>query len=399
VKILIVQESDWLKRGPHQQHQLADRLSLRGHQIRVIDYEIRWREQEKGGLYSKRQVFNNVSKINTEAKVTVIRPGIIKISILDYISLIFTHQKEINRQIDEFQPDVIVGFGILNSYLALRAVKRKRIPFVYYWIDVLHRLIPFKPLQFIGRIAEQKALRQADKVLTINDKLKDYVVTMGAVADKTEVIRAGIDIEQFKPTADFGDIRRQYGLKETDIVLFFMGWLYHFSGLKEVAAKLAEASDEKLKLLIVGEGDAFEELKEIRDKSNLQNNIILVGQKSYAQMPALISAADICLLPAYPREKVMQDIVPIKLYEYMAMGKTVISTRLPGVMREFGEDNGVIYIDEPEDAINEAKNLIEYGKISELGARAREFVLKYSWDSITDQFEKILKEVIKEKRK
>lgn len=399
MKILIVQESDWLKRGPHQQHQLADRLSLRGHQIRVIDYEIRWREQEKGGLYSKRQVFNNVSKINTEAKVTVIRPGIIKISILDYISLIFTHQKEINRQIDEFQPDVIVGFGILNSYLALRAVKRKRIPFVYYWIDVLHRLIPFKPLQFIGRIAEQKALRQADKVLTINDKLKDYVVTMGAVADKTEVIRAGIDIEQFKPTADFGDIRRQYGLKETDIVLFFMGWLYHFSGLKEVAAKLAEASDEKLKLLIVGEGDAFEELKEIRDKSNLQNNIILVGQKSYAQMPALISAADICLLPAYPREKVMQDIVPIKLYEYMAMGKTVISTRLPGVMREFGEDNGVIYIDEPEDAINEAKNLIEYGKISELGARAREFVLKYSWDSITDQFEKILKEVIKEKRK
>jgi glycosyltransferase involved in cell wall biosynthesis len=399
VKILIVQESDWLKRGPHQQHQLADRLSLRGHQIRVIDYEIRWREQEKGGLYSKRQVFDNVSKINAEAKVTVIRPGIIKISLLDYISLIFTHRREINRQIDEFKPDVIVGFGILNSYLALRAVKRKRIPFVYYWIDVLHRLIPFRPLQSIGRMAEQKVLRQADKVLTINDKLKDYVVTLGAVADKTEVIRAGIDVEQFKPSADFGDIRGKYGLKKTDIVLFFMGWLYHFSGLKEVAAKLAEANDERLKLLIVGEGDAFEELKEIRDKNNLQNNIILIGQQSYAQMPALISAADICLLPAYPREKVMQDIVPIKLYEYMAMGKTVISTRLPGVMREFGEDNGVIYIDEPEGAIDEAKRLIEYGKISELGVKARAFVLKYSWDSITDRFEKILKEVIKEKRK
>jgi hypothetical protein len=44
MKILIVQESDWIGRGPHQQHQLADRLSLRGHQVRVIDYEILWPE-------------------------------------------------------------------------------------------------------------------------------------------------------------------------------------------------------------------------------------------------------------------------------------------------------------------------------------------------------------------
>jgi glycosyltransferase involved in cell wall biosynthesis len=398
VKILIVQESDWLKRGPHQQHQLADRLSLRGHQIRVIDYDVLWREQARGGLYSKRQVFDNVSKINAAAKVTVIRPGIIKIPLLDYVSLIITHQKEINRQIKEFQPDIIVGFGILNSYLVLRSVKRKRIPFVYYWIDVLHRLIPFKPLQFIGKIAEQKALRQADRVLTINDKLKDYVVTSGAIADKTRVIRAGIDVEQFKPTADFGDIRRQYGLKETDIVLFFMGWLYHFSGLKEVAAKLAETSDEKLKLLIVGEGDAFEDLKQIRNKYNLQDKIILAGQRPYTEMPSFIAASDICLLPAYPREKIMQDIVPIKLYEYMAMGKPVISTKLSGVLREFGDDNGVIYIDEPEDAINKAKSLIKDGKIGELGAKARKFVLKYSWDSITDEFEKILEEVVRSSR-
>jgi glycosyltransferase involved in cell wall biosynthesis len=399
VKILIVQESDWLKRGPHQQHQLADRLSLRGHQIRVIDYEILWRDQDKRELYSKRQVFDNVFKIHQGAKVTVIRPGIIKIPILDYISLIITHQKEIGRQIKEFQPDIIVGLGILNSYLALRTAKKERIPFIYYWIDVLHRLIPFKPLQFIGKIAEQKALRQADMVLTINDKLKDYVVTSGAIADKTQVIRAGIDVEQFRPTANSGNIRSQYGLKETDTVLFFMGWLYHFSGLKEVAQELAKKDNENLKLLIVGEGDAFEDLKQIRDKHNLQDRLILTGQKPYTDMPAFISAADICLLPAYPWEKTMHDIVPIKLYEYMAMKKPVIATRLPGVMKEFGEDNGVVYIDEPADAIVKAKSLVKDGKIGKLGDKARKFVLKYSWDSITDEFEKILERVIEEKRK
>jgi glycosyltransferase involved in cell wall biosynthesis len=399
VKILIVQESDWLKRGPHQQHQLADRLSLRGHQIRVIDYEILWRERAKEGLYSKRQVFENVSKISEKAKATVIRPSIVRIPLLDYVSLIFTHKKEIEHQIKVFSPDIIIGFSILNSYLALKAANRNGIPFIYYWIDVLHRLIPFKPLQFIGKIVEQRTLKQADMVITINDKLKDYVVISGAPPDRTHVIRAGIDVEQFKPSASISNVRGKYGLKETDIVIFFMGWLYHFSGLKEVALELAKETNKNLKLLIVGEGDAFEGLKQIRDRCNLQDEIILAGQRPYAEMPSFIAAADICILPAYPWEKVMQDIVPIKLYEYMAVGKPVISTKLSGVIREFGEGNGVVYVDEPADVINKAKSLVKDGKIGKLGDRARKFVQKYSWASITDEFEKILEGVTEGKRR
>ena len=67
--------------------------------------------------------------------------------------------------------------------------------------------------------------------------------------------------------------------------------------------------------------------------------------ETISEMPAFIAASDICLLPAYPWEKTMQDIVPIKMYEYMAMKKPVIATRLPGVMKEFGEDNGVVYVE------------------------------------------------------
>jgi glycosyltransferase involved in cell wall biosynthesis len=399
MKILLVQESDWLKKGPHQQHQLADRLSLRGHQIRAIDYEILWRTQGKRGLYSRRQVFNNIAKSCHGAKVTVIRPGIVKVPSLDYASLVFTHRKEIERQIREFSPDVIIGFSILNSYLVAKAARRNAIPFIYYWIDVLHRLIPFKPFQPLGRILEGKTLQQADKVLVINDKLKDYVTKIGASAKRTQVLRAGIDIEQFNPQQNGSPVRKQYGLKKNDLVLFFMGWLYNFSGLKEVALQVAETKDDRLKLLVVGEGDAYDELRQIKQKYNLKQRLILTGKKPYQQMPAFIAASDICLLPAYPDEKIMQDIVPIKMYEYMAMAKPVVSTRLPGVIREFGEGNGVVYVSQPEDAIKKASQLTRDGSQKRLGARARRFVEQYSWDNITDEFEKILKEVVKGKRK
>ncbi|MCJ7669850.1 MAG: glycosyltransferase family 4 protein [Dehalococcoidia bacterium] len=398
MKILLVQDTDWLLRGPHQQHHLTERLSLKGHEVRVIDYELLWRTQGKKELRSKRQVFDNVSRFYDGAKLMLIRPGIIKIPWLDYVSSIFSYRKEIHHQIKDFCPDVIIGFGILNTYLAMRAAKKNNIPFVYYWIDVLHRLIPFEPFHPIAKSLESKTLRQADKVLVISEKLKDYVKELGASPERTQMLRAGIDIERFDPVSKGDTIRQHYGFTEKDIVLFFMGWLYQFSGLKEVASQLARIDNLHLKLLIVGEGDAYETLQQIREKHNLEDKIILTGKKPYQEIPEFIAASDVCLLPAYPDEKIMQDIVPIKMYEYMAMKKPVIATRLPGVMKEFGEDNGVVYVDKPEDAVTKATELIQSGKIEELGQKARSFVERYSWENITDEFEKILKEAIEEKQ-
>ena len=396
MNILLVQDSDWLVRGPHQQHHLIERLALRGHEIHVIDYEILWRDQGTKELYSKRQVFDNTCKIYETAKIMLIRPGMIKIPWLDYVSLTFTHRKEIDRQIEELSPNVIVGLGILSSYLAVKAARRNVIPFVYYWIDVLHRLIPYKPFQPIAKLVESEVLKQSNRILVINDKLKDYVIEAGASPDLTQVLRTGIDIEQFNPTDNHKGVREQYGLKENDIVLFFMGWLYHFSGLKEVAQQLPETKDHRLKLLIVGEGDAYEELQQILQKYNLRDRLILTGKRPYQEIPAFIAASDICLLPAYPAEKIMQDIVPIKIYEYMAMAKPVISTRLPGMVKEFGEGNGVVYVSKPEDVAEKAIELIQDSSLKELGVKARNFAERYSWHNVTDELEEILKEVVEE---
>lgn len=45
--------------------------------------------------------------------------------------------------------------------------------------------------------------------------------------------------------------------------------------------------------------------------------------------------------------------MPIKMYEYMAAGKPVIAESLPGIMKEFGSDNGVIYVDKTRGCFRE----------------------------------------------
>ncbi len=392
MRILVVEEADWLERGPHQSHHLMERLSAKGHEIRVVDYEFCWRENKKKKLISKREIFTNVHKAIDKGNVTVIRPSIIKLPVLEYLSLIYTHSSEIKRQIEDYKPDVIVGLAILNANIAIRLAKKRDIPFVYYIIDEMFRLVPQKYFRKLARYIESKNMKCADTVLSINEGLREYTIQMGADREKTGVIRAGVDIERFS-RVDGRSIREKYGIKDDDVVLFFMGLLLDFMGLKEVALELARSDRPNIKLLILGKGDLWDTLQDIKRESGRDGRIIIVDWVPYKEVPEYLAASDICILPAYKND-IMWNIVPIKMYDYMAAGKPVIASSLYGIMKEFGENNGILYVDRPEDVLKMAIEMAERNSIEEEGRKARRFVEKCSWDSKVKEFEKVLEELI-----
>jgi glycosyltransferase involved in cell wall biosynthesis len=393
MNILLIQESNWITRNPHQQHHLMERFAARGHIIRVIDYDLDWKKTKEPWISCPRTVFKNVKKIVPDVSIQVIRPRSIRLPVLEYLVLFIAHRREIIRQINEFNPDVIIGLGILNAWIAARLARYHKIPFIYYWIDALDSLIPEKTFQIVGRLLEKQTIRNSTKVIAINKKLCEYVVNLGANPESTTLIGTGIDLNRFNPTINGCPIRSTYGIGKDDIVLFFMGWIYPFSGLKEVALEFARARNHYLnfKILIVGDGDALPDLIRIRDENNLGDNLILTGKQSYEKIPEFIAASDICILPADPKEKIMRDIVPIKMYEYMAIGKPVICTRLPGIMREFGEGNGVFYADTPKMVAEIAYTMATNGSIKNYGKSARMYVQDLDWDTITDSFEQAIK--------
>jgi Glycosyltransferase len=389
MNILLLQDTDWIKRGPHQQHHLMDRMSLRGHQIRVIDYEYLWKEDNERKILTGRKEIKGAYKIFKEANITLIRPGMIKIPFLDMASVFYFHEKEIKRQIREFNPDVIIAISIITAFLGMQQAKKHHIPFVYYSIDHAHELVPNK---FLGKIAKQfekQVIKGADKIFVINKGLKDYAVEMGGNIDKISVITAGVDLKKFNPQVDGSFVRERYGIKKDDILLFFMGWIYEFSGMKEVAESLSTADNENIKLMIVGEGDLYKPLLKMKNEKKLDGKLILTGKIPFGEVPQHIAAADICLLPAYKNE-IMMNIVPIKIYEYMAMGKPVIATNLPGIQKEFRLDNGINYIEKSDEVLEKTIWLKKNNKIEPESKKAYFYVKNLSWDSIVYKFEDLL---------
>ena len=396
MKILVVQESDWLERNPHQQHHLMERMALRGHEIRVIDYPIDWPNDDEGGLIFHKEIHENVSKIKEGADIDVIRPGFIKIKGLNYATLFFTHKSEIEHQIEEFKPDVILALGILNSYNASRIAKKHNIPFVYYFIDVIYALIPEKAFQKLGQRFTEKTIRNADLVITINKKLSEFAYSVGARPESTILIDAGIDLASYNPDLDDSRIREEYGIDKEDIVLFFMGWIYEFAGMKELARELGKNKDKypNYKILVVGDGDAYDEMCQIRDEYGMSDQLILTGKQPFEKIPEFLASADFCLLPAYIDEEIMQDIVPIKIYEYLAMKKVVIATELPGLSKEFGYGHGIEYIHEASEVLSVVENILADGKYDEIANTAREYVKDNDWEAITDKFEEAMKKLL-----
>ena len=402
MRILVVQESDWIKRNPHQQHHLMELLGLRGHQIRVIDYEVEWKTGELGEGDTKhktsRKIFNSYKKVYNTDNVTVIRPPLVKMPVLNYFSVIYYHRKEIKHQIEVFKPDVIVAFGILNANIASRIAKKAKIPFVYYFIDVLHQLIPEKSFRGIGKQITKRTIKNSSYVLTINRKLSETAVELGADPHKMDIIDAGINLKQFNYKQHNGfKLRRYFRIKNDDIVLFFMGFLYNFAGLKELAMELGKNKSKypNIKLLIVGDGDSFEALKLIQKKYDMEDQLILTGRQKYKLMPDFIGTSDICILPAYKDEIIMQDIVPIKIYEYMAMKKPVIATRLPGLVSEFGEKNGLVYINRPEEVLEVVHERFKNKKdLEEVGNLGYNFVQENDWRTLAIKFERILENLV-----
>ena len=393
MRLLLVLETDWVSRGPAQHHHLLERLQNRGHTVRIIDFDIHWSSKKGVWPWSRRETISAPSKVIGKQSMSVIRPGMVRAPLLSYASYIPSFTVELIRQIRSFRPDLVIGEGVLNVFLASRIAKMFGVPFVRYLLDSDYTLIPETYLQPLGFWLEKQGLVHVDGLFAINKQLGNYAGRMGAKTDPI-VITAGIDKSRFNAVVDGSEIRNELQYSNDVTVLFFMGWLYDFSGLRELSNALAKLSESNLRLLILGRGDLYDELKEIAKKSAIPNMITLIDWVSYEEVPRYIAAADICLLPAL-LNKTMRDIVPIKLYEYLACGKPVICTRLPGVMREFGDSSGLVYVRRPEDiptiALRIAQNPDEYTRRSK---EALSYVTNLDWKLLTDHFEEALERII-----
>lgn len=392
MRILVVQETDWLQRGPHQQHHLFERLSARGHQVAVMDFEILYTPWPRAPLVARKREWHDIARVVPAARVRVLRPGTLRIPGIARLVSLATFHTALTELVADFRPDVIVDYALSTGLPALRVARRHHVPFLLHVIDSLHTLVPHKPVQLIARAVEKRLLRAADRTLYINHELQDYGIDLGARPETASTIRTGVDLKRFRPDHDAVAVRRAWGLCAEDVALVFIGWLYEFAGVDAIMRVLPELPPH-VKLLVVGVGEAEARLKALRESLDLDKRVIFTGRQPYDTMPQFMAAADVCLLYS-ELNQVTRHIVPIKLYEYMASGRPVLASELPGVRREVPPGNGVLYAPHGK-LLSTLQRLLDAQTRLAEGWRARAFAeANCDWERLTDEFERLLEDTL-----
>ncbi|MCP4023897.1 MAG: glycosyltransferase family 4 protein, partial [Desulfobacteraceae bacterium] len=174
------------------------------------------------------------------------------------------------------------------------------------------------------------------------------------------------------------------------LTLFYCGPVdpVRLEGLVPCFQDLFKKIDE-LRLIVVGPqiGNGYQWLKDQMDLFHGKVGLDIKGLQPYGSVLKLIAASDICICP-YPDKLDLASAYPVKIFDYMAMGKPSVVSGLPGTMA-ITKHNEDALVFEPGDYQMMAQYILDLHNSEELknrlSANARKNVKSFSWDRINQQ--------------
>ncbi len=379
MNILITSIVDLKKSQHNRPHQFVKYLS-KNHDVTVLSINDWWKGgQDNLESYSKDfdDVFNRIEYHHlTDKKISPI------------IQEVFSRNK-VNNIIEDNDFDVHLNYSTLVSgYFAARKLKT-----VYDIADDLGAMVKESPQipsilkpagGMFGDFMLKKNINISDRITVTTDILRK---TYNIPDHKSEVISNGVDVNQF----------RNYGAKAKEelglpgFILGYVGVLREWIDFEPVFSILNEL-DNEIKMVIVGKEGRFKENKELAKKYGMEDRVIFTGMVPYSQVPKYVSAMDICLMP-FKKSAISESAVPLKLFEYMACEKPIISTRLSGI--EKAAQDKILYASDKEEYKDKITMLFEDEILRKrMGTDGRRFVEEnYDWERIAGRMEDILSEV------
>ncbi|HVU47799.1 MAG TPA: glycosyltransferase family 4 protein [Terracidiphilus sp.] len=247
------------------------------------------------------------------------------------------------------------------------------------------------------RMAEEVAIQGASTIVTVSEALRSELIAHGVPHERILVNPNGVNPSRFCPGSGHREeLRQRLGFESNHIVVAFAGTFSYWHGIEVLQAAIkkllvqsqtgstSDAVGEHLRFLLIGQGPLHAEMRAALDEYERQGFVVFVGSVPHDEMPGYLDAADVLASPHVPMPDGRPFIgSPTKLFEYMAMGKAIVASRLDQLEAVL-EHNKTALMVHPGDADDLAAAILVAAANpdlrSRLGRNAREVVLKrYTW--------------------
>lgn len=224
--------------------------------------------------------------------------------------------QQVKKVVEEFDIQLINAQSSKDRYLSIFAKCLYRLP-----VKIIHTRRQ-TPKSVGGFLQNWFYVKGTDKIVTVSEQLKNTFIQKGIPSEHLHVIYNGIPKAKYGQysKARIAELRQQFGLKLTDIVI---GSISRLKKQEQIIRALPYL-DPNIKVLFAGfEAGVFDELV---TALNIKHEIIYVGKVDGKDIMNYYALLDVQILPS------TMDGFGLVLVEAMGMGVPVIGTRYEGII-------------------------------------------------------------------
>ena len=232
---------------------------------------------------------------------------------------------------------------------------------------------------------ERLNLAAAARIFVVSDVERKNLERVGIPSEKIIINPNGVDTYSFLPGGEGAGVRSSLEITDEEILVGFVGTFGPWHGVLALAEAInLIPSESPIRFLLVGSGSLQDEMKRMLNAEENTGRVIFTGAVGHDNVPALLDACDVLVSPHVPLAEGADFFgSPTKLFEYMAMGKGIVASRLGQIGEVLTHEETALLV-EPGDAreLSAAiKRLAESKSLRErLGAAARKVAIEqHTW--------------------
>ncbi|TKD08427.1 glycosyltransferase family 4 protein [Polyangium fumosum] len=252
-------------------------------------------------------------------------------------------------------------------------------------------------LMTLDRDASALSFRYSDRIVATSAEFipEEY-------RDKLRIVHWGVDVDGLVGKSGEA-VRARYAPRGERIVLYtgsFPDW-HGVEVLVEVARSWAGPD---VVFLLVGDGQDKRRVERLAASRGVSGRVVFAGRVPHGEIGAYIDAADVCVAPYAPSKHPIFRVYgmnrdPIKVLEYMALGKVAVTIDTPRMRELFQADEEVLlYRAEDPDALRRTlMNVLTDAELcARVGSAGASLVRsRYTWSHHAEELEAVFDEVVR----
>lgn len=239
----------------------------------------------------------------------------------------------------------ILHFQKCFSYASLPSIIASYLrgkPVHYDWDDWELRIYEFGPpsriVGFYLNVLEKTVPKLVDTISVSSQHIHDMARKQGIPDERIFDAHVGADLKKFNPLVK-SKIRQEYNIQGP--LVLYVGQLHgaQYAELFLKAAKVVGSSTPDATFMVVGGGRDLDRLKKVAEELELRG-LIFTGPVEHDNVPRYMAAADVAVA-CFEDNDITRCKSPLKIVEYMAMGKAIVASRV-GEVSKMLEGCGVL---------------------------------------------------------